>query len=182
VGDSLPSGPPDVGPPGSVWYGVDMTTEQTVPTRDVEAALADLEPGSTHSAARLYQLYVRAMEKERRSIAHPTSLGHALAAYGCERVRIRKRVGGQPTEKAGWRLPGRPTQLTVDPVAETLRAFADGGFIPEDELYGRYLRLCSSNNWGAPMARPAFMAGLTRLGRPRSQLNRRPVRYVAPNV
>lgn len=163
-----------------MWYCLVMTTEQTVPTEDIKAALEGLAPGSTHSAARLYQLYVRAMETTRHNIAHPTSLGHALAAYGCDRVRIRKRVGGKPTEKAGWRLPGRPAELTVDPVAETMRAFPEGGFIPEDELYGRYLRLCSANSWGAPMARPAFMAGLTRLGRPKSTENRRPVRYIAP--
>lgn len=162
-----------------VWYGAGMT-EQTIPAEDVAATLADLPPGSTYSAARLYQLYVRAMETARHDIAHPTSLGHALAAYGCDRVRIRKRVGGEPTEKAGWRLPGRPTELTVDPVAETLRAFPEGGFIPEDELYSRYLRLCSVRAWGAPMARPAFMAGLTRLGRPKSTENRRPVRYISP--
>lgn len=168
-----------------MWYCGGMTNEQTVSAQDVADTLVGLEPGATYPAADLYERYAMTMRKANRPAEHPTSLGHALAAYGCQRIRIRKRVGRQPTEKAGWRLPGEKHELTVDPVAVTIETFRvepgfHGDYVPEDDIYSRYLRLCSAHGWGTPMPRPKLLAGLNRLGRPRSVVKGRAHRYLPP--
>lgn len=145
---------------------------------DVTRLLGGLKPGVTYSAKALYRQYVQNMARDERKPEHPVSLGVALRDYGCVKTRIRHRVSGVQHEEAGWTLPmSAPGPVEIDPVAEMIRSFEVTGFYPEEDIWGRYVKLCA-RNYHTPLPRPRLMAALTLAGHPRQTYNRRVCRWL----
>jgi len=146
----------------------------SVTMEDVAAVLDGLKPGSTHTAKALYRRYTERLALAEREPEHPVSFGVALRSYGCERTRMRRRVGGVQREETGWTLPG-PSR--VDSITAMINSFGTSAIYTEDEIWTRYVRTCGDNRQ-TPLPRARLMYLLTQGGHPHLTDKRRSCRWL----